>query len=60
MPGHRFANEQGLDILEYSPFAIQLAYRGATPYQGTAPGARHLKVFTNPGGTNMLKVVRVA
>ena len=41
-----------VDVLEYSPFAIQLAYRGFTPYQGTAPGARHLKVFTNPGGTN--------
>ena len=43
-----------VDILEYSPFAIQLAYRGFTPYQGTAPGARHLKIFTNPGGTNTL------
>jgi hypothetical protein len=41
-----------IDLLEYSPFAIQLAYRGFTPYQGTATGARHLKVFTNPGGTN--------
>jgi hypothetical protein len=40
-----------VDLLEYSPFAVQLAYRGFTPYQGTAPGARHLKVFTNPGGT---------
>jgi hypothetical protein len=40
-----------IDLLEYSPFAVQLAYRGFTPYQGTAPGARHLKVFTNPGGT---------
>jgi hypothetical protein len=43
-----------VDVLEYSPFAIQLAYRGFTPYQGTAPGARHLKVFTNPGGTATL------
>ena len=40
-----------IDLLEYSPFAVQLTYRGFTPYQGTAPGARHLKVFTNPGGT---------
>lgn len=41
-----------VDLVEYSPFAIQLAYRGFTPYQGTATGARHLKVFTNPGGAN--------
>lgn len=40
-----------VDLVEYSPFAVQLAYRAFTPYQGTAPGARHLKVFTNPGGT---------
>ncbi len=42
-----------IDLLEYSPFAVQLAYRGFTPYQGTATGARHLKVFTNPGGSNV-------
>ena len=41
-----------IDLLEYSPFAVQLAYRSFTPYQGTAPGARHLRVFTNPGGNN--------
>jgi hypothetical protein len=41
-----------VDLVEYSPFAVQLAYRGFTPYQGTAPGARNLKIFTNPGGTN--------
>jgi hypothetical protein len=41
-----------VDLVEYSPFAVQLAYRGFTPYQGTATGARHLKVFTNPGGVN--------
>lgn len=40
-----------VDLVEYSPFAVQLAYRGFTPYQGTAPGARHLKIFTNPGGS---------
>ena len=40
-----------IDLLEYSPFAVQLPYRSFTPYQGTAPGARHLKVFTNPGGS---------
>ena len=41
-----------VDMVEYSPFAVQLAYRGFTPYQGAAPGARHLKVFTNPGGSS--------
>jgi hypothetical protein len=41
-----------IDLLEYSPFAVQLTYRSFTPYQGTAPGARHLKVFTNPGGNS--------
>jgi len=41
-----------VDLVEYSPFAVQLAYRGFTPYQGAAPGARHLKVFTNPGGSS--------
>ena len=41
-----------VDLVEYSPFAVQQAYRTFTPYQGTATGARHLKVFTNPGGTN--------
>ena len=40
-----------IDALEYSPFAVQLPFRSFTPYQGTAPGARHLKVFTNPGGS---------
>lgn len=42
-----------VDQLEYSPFWLQLAYRGFTPYQGTAPGARHLRVFTNPGGDSI-------
>jgi hypothetical protein len=41
-----------VDLVEYSPFAVQLPFRSFTPYQGTAPGARHLKVFTNPGGTS--------
>jgi hypothetical protein len=43
-----------IDFLEYSPYAIQLAYRGFTPYQGTAPGARHLRVFNDPGGSPTL------
>lgn len=39
-----------IDFLEYSPYAIQLGFKQFTPYQGTAPGARHLRVFTDPGG----------
>jgi hypothetical protein len=46
-----------IDFLEYSPYAIQLAYRGFTPYQGTAPGARHLRVFNDPGGNPTLEDV---
>lgn len=42
-----------VDLLEYSPFAVQLPFRSFTPYQGTAPGARHLKVFTNWGGDSI-------
>jgi hypothetical protein len=42
-----------IDLLEYSPFAIQLQYRQFTPYQGTAPGARQLRVFTNWGGDSV-------
>ena len=42
-----------VDLVEYSPFASQLPYRSFTPYQGTAPGARHLKVFTNWGGDSI-------
>lgn len=40
-----------IDYLEYSPFGLQLTFRSFTPYQGTQPGARHLRVFTNPGGS---------
>lgn len=43
-----------IDFLEYSPHAIQLAFRGFTPYQGTAPGSRALRAFTNPGGSPSL------
>jgi hypothetical protein len=42
-----------IDLIEYSPFSIQTTYRGFTPYQGTAPGARHLRVFTNWGGDSV-------
>jgi hypothetical protein len=40
-----------IDQLENSPVAILNPFRGFTPYQATAPGARRLRVFTNPGGT---------
>jgi hypothetical protein len=40
-----------IDQLENSPVAILNAFRGVTPYQATAPGARHLRIFTNPGGS---------
>jgi hypothetical protein len=43
-----------VDFLEHSPFEIQLTYRGFTPYQGTGPGARHLRVFSDPGGSPTL------
>jgi hypothetical protein len=48
-----------IDQLEYSPFAIQTAFKGFTPYQGTAPGSRHLRVFYNPGGAPELDVVTI-
>lgn len=51
IPDSGAADFRFVDLLEYSPFAVQLPFRSFTPYQGTAPGARHLKVFTNPGGT---------
>ena len=43
-----------IDYLEYSPFAVQATFKSFTPYQGTAPGSRHLRVFTNPGGSPTL------
>lgn len=46
-----------IDYLEYSPYAIQLAFRQFTPYQATAPGSRHLRVFTDPGGSPLLSDV---
>lgn len=46
-----------IDFLEYSPYAIQLQFKQFTPYQGTAPGARHLRVFTDPGGSPSLSDV---
>lgn len=46
-----------IDYLEYSPFGLQMTFRSFTPYQGTGTGARHLRVFTNPGGTTTLSQV---
>lgn len=39
-----------IDQLEYSPVELTMNFRGFSPYQGTAVGARPLRVFTNPGG----------
>ena len=43
-----------IDQLENSPTAIGLAFRGFSPYQATAPGARKLRVF--PADTNVTVV----
>jgi hypothetical protein len=40
-----------IDQLENSPTAIGLAFRGTSPYQATAPGARKLRIF--PADTNV-------
>jgi hypothetical protein len=34
-----------VDAVKNSPFALNLAFRGFTPYQATTPGARHLRIF---------------
>jgi hypothetical protein len=34
-----------VDVIENSPIALALAYRGLTPYQATGVGARHIRVF---------------
>ena len=46
-----------IDFLENSPFEVQMPFRGFTPYQGTAPGARHLRAFADPGGSPTLNEV---
>jgi hypothetical protein len=46
-----------IDFLEHSPFEIQMQFRSFTPYQGTAPGARHLRAFADPGGSPSLSDV---
>jgi hypothetical protein len=40
-----------IDQLELSPVGLQVAFRSFTPYQQTAPGSRHIRIFPNPGGT---------
>lgn len=40
-----------IDQLEYSPIALGLTFRNFLPYQGTAPGARKLRIF--PTSTNI-------
>lgn len=41
-----------IDQVENSPYAIQMAFRGFTPYQGTGAGSRHLRVFSDPSSTS--------
>ena len=36
-----------VDQIEYSPTMIQMAFRGFSPYQPTAPGPRHFRLFTS-------------
>lgn len=34
-----------IDRIDYSPIALGMPFRGFTPYQGTATGARQLRIF---------------
>jgi len=43
-----------IDQLDNSPTSIGLAFRGFSPYQATAPGARKLRIF--PADTNVAVV----
>jgi hypothetical protein len=40
-----------IDQLEYSPTMIGMTFRNFSPYQGTAPGARRLRIF--PSSSNI-------
>lgn len=40
-----------IDQIEYSPVMMGMAFRSFSPYQGTTPGARRLRVF--PTSTNI-------
>lgn len=42
-----------VDAIVNSPTAILQPFRGFTPYQATTPGQRRLRIFPNPGGTNV-------
>ena len=42
-----------IDAIANSPTAILQPFRGFTPYQATTPGPRQLRIFPNPGGTNV-------
>lgn len=42
-----------VDQIENSPVAFGLAFRGFTPYQATAPGSRHLRVFPTSTDINV-------
>ena len=42
-----------IDQLEYSPIALGLTFRNFSPYQGTAPGARKLRIFPTSTDINV-------
>jgi hypothetical protein len=42
-----------IDQIENSPVAFGLTFRGSTPYQATAPGQRHLRVFPTTTDINL-------
>lgn len=45
-----------IDQLEYSPPAFNLTYRSFTPYQMTAPGERHLRIFPTSSDIDITSV----
>jgi hypothetical protein len=45
-----------IDILQNSPTAIGLTYRGFTPYQATAVGQHQLRIFTTSTDINITSV----
>ena len=45
-----------IDQIDESPYEFGLEFRGFSPYQGTAPGVRHLRIF--PTSTDILVTQR--
>jgi hypothetical protein len=42
-----------IDQVEYSPLMVAMQYRDFSPYQGTAPGARKLRIFPTSTDINV-------